>query len=61
MATINLTEPHSRKGTGDEKPPRMTLDQKLRARGYRIVSRRVGEDPIWEKDGRLWNQSKIKV
>jgi hypothetical protein len=60
MAAIDLTQPQTRKVTGDERPPRMTLDQRLRARGFRIVSRRVGEVPIWEdKHGRLWSQDKI--
>jgi hypothetical protein len=62
---IDLTQPHSsdlpRKGTGDEKPKRLTADQKLRKRGYRIVSRPAKGDAVWADDcGRLWKQSQIK-
>lgn len=59
--SIDLTQPVvQRRGTGDEKPRRLTLDEQLRKRGFRIVSRRIGEEPIWvDEDGRLWNQSRI--
>lgn len=56
--SIDTTQP-PRKGTGDEKR-KITRDEQLRKRGFRIVSRRIGEQPIWQdKHGRLWDQNKI--
>ncbi len=36
---------------------RFALDQLLRKHGYRIVSRRKREEPIWMKDGDRMSQS----
>lgn len=59
--SIDLTQPAViRRGTGDEQPRKLTRDERLRKRGYRIVSRRIGEEAIWEDaNGRLWDEGKI--
>ena len=58
--TINLTQPHPHVPEPKKRKP--TKDELLRMAGYRIMSRRIGEEAIWQDtDGRLWMESQITV
>ncbi|MDE2095750.1 MAG: hypothetical protein KGL39_00715 [Patescibacteria group bacterium] len=36
---------------------RFPIDDVLRKHGFRIISRRKGEQPLWERSGELYRQS----
>ncbi len=38
---------------------RFAVDQLIRSKGYKIFGRPLNEDPIWERGGKQYSQSKI--